>query len=253
MQTILITGGNGTMARQIVKNFANEYSFLLLDIHEKISTEITTKNVTYFQCDICNIGELKKIEKTISESNFQIVAIINNAAVDFVPSLETVYQNEYSPEIAMNVLNVNVIGAINVIEVFKNLIIQSKGSVINISSIYSKVPPDQAIYSDLIGADGEQFKKPIYYGLSKSALNYVTKYYVNDLAKDDVKINTIIFGGIEANQPNLFKNKYIKKVPLKRMGNWCDVINVFKFLLLVESNYITGNEILVEGGFLCFK
>jgi NAD(P)-dependent dehydrogenase (short-subunit alcohol dehydrogenase family) len=115
------------------------------------------------------------------------------------------------------------------------------------------VPPDQAIYSDLIGADGEQFKKPIYYGLSKSALNYVTKYYVNDLAKDDVKINTIIFGGIEANQPNLFKNKYINKVPLKRMGNWCDVINVFKFLLLVESNYITGNEILVEGGFLCFK
>ena len=170
-----------------------------------------------------------------------------------MPTQEASYKNEYSPQVALNVLNVNVVGAINVIEAFKTLLIRSKGSVLNVSSIYSKVPPDQTIYSDLIGEDGEQFKKPIYYGLSKSALNYVTKYYADDLAGDGVRVNTIIFGGIEANQPDSFKKRYTDKVPLKRMGNWSDVINIFQFILSNESKYITGNEFRIEGGFLNFK
>lgn len=253
MQTILITGGNGTMAKQIVKNFGSQYSFILLDIHDKVSSEISSFNILYFQCDICKLNELNYVVKILSEKSIEIKAIINNAAIDFVPSLEASYKNQYSPQIALNVLNVNVIGAINVIEVFKSYLVRSKGSVINVSSIYSKVPADQTIYSDLIGIDGEQFKKPIYYGLSKCALNYVTKYYVLNLAEYGVRVNTIIFGGIEANQPILFKNRYINKVPLSRMGNWDDVINIFKFILLEESSYITGNEFFIEGGFLNFS
>jgi NAD(P)-dependent dehydrogenase (short-subunit alcohol dehydrogenase family) len=253
METILITGGNGAMAKRLVKYFADQFSFVLLDIHEIVSPELESYKVSYFQCDICSLYELKNVEKIISEREIKLVAIINNAAVDFVPAQEVSYINEYSPQLALNVLNVNVVGAINVIEVFKKLLIQSKGSLINVSSIYSKVPPDQRIYSDLIDKDGVQFEKPIYYGLSKSALNYVTKYYVDELSKFDVNINTIIFGGIEANQPASFKNKYINKVPLKRMGSWNDVINIFKFLLLDESSYITGNEFRVDGGFLSFK
>jgi len=253
METILITGGNGAMAKRIVKHFADQFSFVLLDIHETVSPELASYKLSYFQCNICNLDELNRVEKIISVGDTQLAAIINNAAVDFVPVQEVSYKNEYSPQVALNVLNVNVVGAINVIEVFKRLLIRSNGSVINVSSIYSKVPPDQTIYSDLVGEDGTQFKKPIYYGLSKSGLNYVTKYYVEELAGDGVRVNTIIFGGIEANQPISFKKRYTDKVPLKRMGNWTDVINIFQFILSKQSNYITGNEFRVEGGFLNFK
>jgi NAD(P)-dependent dehydrogenase (short-subunit alcohol dehydrogenase family) len=253
METILITGGNGAMAKHLVKHFADQFSFILLDIQETVSPDLASYKVSYFQCDICNQEILNRVEKIISAGDTQLAAIINNAAVDFVPTQEASYKNEYSPQVALNVLNVNVVGAINVIEAFKTLLIRSKGSVLNVSSIYSKVPPDQTIYSDLIGEDGEQFKKPIYYGLSKSALNYVTKYYADDLAGDGVRVNTIIFGGIEANQPDSFKKRYTDKVPLKRMGNWSDVINIFQFILSDESKYITGNEFRVEGGFLNFK
>ena len=65
-------------------------------------------------------------------------------------------------------------------------------------------------------------------------------------------MNTIIFGGIEATQPKSFIKKYSNKVPLKRMGRWSDVINIFKFILQEESNYITGNEFRVDGGYLNF-
>jgi NAD(P)-dependent dehydrogenase (short-subunit alcohol dehydrogenase family) len=253
MDAILITGGNGAMAKKLVMNFNNNYDFVLLDLQDKLDSELVTFKINYFKCDICKIEELKKVEKIISESNIKIVAIINNAAIDFVPNLNSFFNNQYSSEMALKVLNVNVVGAINVIEVFKNLIIKSKGNVINISSIYSKVPADQKIYSDIIDNEGNQFEKPIYYGLSKASLNYVTKYYVNQLSEFDVKVNTIIFGGIEANQPESFKLKYMKKVPLKRMGCWDDVYNVFEFILSKKSTYITGNEILVEGGFLSFN
>lgn len=240
------------MAKRIVKHFADQFSFVLLDIHETVSPELASYKVSYFQCNICNLYELNSVEKTLSAGDIHVAAIINNAAIDFVPAMEASYKNEYSPQVALNVLNVNVVGAINVIEAFKTLLIRNKGSVINVSSIYSKVPPDQTIYSELVGEDGAQFKKPIYYGLSKSALNYVTKYYVDDLARDGVKVNTIIFGGIEVNQPDSFKKRYTDKVPLKRMGNWSDVINIFQFILSKESSYITGNEFRVEGGFLSF-
>lgn len=253
METILITGGNGSMALRLVKHFANQFKFVLLDIQEAVSPDLASYKVSYFQCDICNFELLNRVEKIISAGDTQLVAIINIAAVDFVPTQEASYKNEYSPQVALNVLNVNVVGAINVIEAFKTLLMRSKGSVLNVSSIYSKVPPDQTIYSDLIGEDGAQFKKPIYYGLSKSALNYVTKYYADDLSGDGVRVNTIIFGGIEANQPDSFKKRYTDKVPLKRMGNWSDVINIFQFILSKDSKYITGNEFRVEGGFLNFK
>jgi NAD(P)-dependent dehydrogenase (short-subunit alcohol dehydrogenase family) len=253
MNSILITGGNGAIAKKLVMNFNKNYNFILLDLHDNVDSELASFKTNYFKCDISNIEELKKIEKKISKNNTKIIAIINNAAIDFVPNINSTYNNQYSSKIALNVLNVNVLGAMNVIEVFKESIIKSKGTIINVSSIYSKVPADQKIYSDLIDNNGNQFKKPIYYGLSKAALNYVTKYYVEQLSEYEVKVNTIIFGGIEANQPASFKNKYSKKVPLKRMGKWSDVINIFKFILLEESNYITGNEFRVDGGFLNFS
>ena len=253
METILITGGNGAMAKRLVKHFAYQFKFVLLDIHEIVSPDLVSYGVSYFQCNICNLDELCRVEKIISAADTQLVAIINNAAVDFVPNINSSYNNQYSSEIALNVLNVNVAGAINVIEIFKELIIKSKGTVVNVSSIYSKVPADQNIYSDLIDNRGNQFKKPIYYGLSKAALNYVTKYYVDQLSEFEVKVNTIIFGGIDANQPESFKLKYENKVPLKRMGCWDDVINGFEFMLSKKSSYITGIELVIDGGFLCFN
>ena len=161
MESILITGGNGEMAKRIVKYFSKKYNFVLLDLHEFVNPELLPYCPTYFKCNICDLDELKMVEKSISRNKIKIISIINNAAIDFVPNVNTSYNNEYSSEIALNVLNVNVVGAINIIEVFKEQVIISKGSIINVSSIYSKVPPDQKIYSDIIDLDGKQFIKPI--------------------------------------------------------------------------------------------
>lgn len=251
MDTILITGGNGAMAKRLVKHFADQFSFVLLDIHGTASSELASYRVTYFQCNICNLDELDRVQETISARDTKLVAIVNNAAVDFVPARNASYKNEYSSEEALNVLNVNVVGAMNVIEKFKALLIRSKGSVINVSSVYSKVPADQRIYSELIGEDGTQFKKPIYYGLSKAALNYITKFYVNELSSCGVRVNTLIFGGVESNQPDSFKDRYVSKVPLGRMSSWGDVLNAFQFLLSNDSSYVNGIELTIDGGLLC--
>jgi NAD(P)-dependent dehydrogenase (short-subunit alcohol dehydrogenase family) len=249
MDTILITGGNGEMSKRLIKHFYRKYTFVALDVHETISSDISGFGVDYFKCDITNTETLLELKHKILLNYKSIVGFINNAAIDFVPSVNS-KNLSYSSEIALNVLNVNVVGAMNVIEVFKDEIKKNKINIINISSIYSKVPPDQSIYSDIILDTGERFCKPIYYGLSKAALNYVSKFYVNELSKHGVRVNTLVFGGIDNNQPDSFKNKYTSKVPLGRMGNWEDVLNAFEFLLSNDSNYITGLELVVDGGFL---
>ena len=92
------------MAKSLVKHIADQFSFVLLDIHEAASTELASYQVTYFQCNICNLDELDRVQETISARDTKLVAIINNAAVDFVPARNASYNNEYSSEEALNVL-----------------------------------------------------------------------------------------------------------------------------------------------------
>lgn len=237
------------MAKHLIRHFNRRYNFISLDIHENISSDLKDLSVVYYKCNVCDLDDLVRVKKGIQKSKLKIVSLINNAALDFVPgSSECEY---YSAETAMRVINVNVIGAMNVIEIFKSIISENKVNIINVSSIYSKIPPDQSIYQNIILKSGEQFRKPIYYGLSKAALNYITKFYVNELSNCGVRINTLIFGGIEANQPDSFKERYKSKVPLGRMGSWEDVCNAFDFLLSNDSNYVNGIELTIDGGLLC--
>jgi len=249
METILITGGNGAMASRIIRHFKSQFKFISLDVHEKVSGNLLDLEVLYYKCDICDLNDLIRVKKEIKKNKVKIVSIINSAALDFVPgSTECDY---YSSETAMRVINVNVVGAMNVIEIFRSDILENKVNIINVSSIYSKIPPDQSIYKDIIMKTGEQFRKPIYYGLSKAALNYVTKFYVNELSCYGVRVNTLILGGIEANQPDSFKERYNAKIPLGRMANWDDILNAFRFLLSNDSSYVNGVELTIDGGLLC--
>jgi NAD(P)-dependent dehydrogenase (short-subunit alcohol dehydrogenase family) len=252
-QKILLTGGNGGLAKELIKEFSNLYDFVSIDIHKERDQGLADLDYDYFKCDICDAESLQKIKNCNLEKFQNISVIINNAAIDYVPTEEHEYRTEFSYSDALKVFEVNVLGAINVIETFKDLLVINSGSIVNISSVYSIVPPDQTIYEDLIGLNGLQFKKPIYYGLSKAALNYVTKFYVEELSSFGVRINTVIFGGIENNQPLSFRRKYIKKVPLRRMASREDVVGIFKWLLSDSLGYITGNEFKVDGGFLATK
>ena len=119
---------------------------------------------------------------------------------------------------------------------------QGGGSIIYIASIYGMVAPDQSIYENTdINTEPD-------YSYSKGGMIMFSKYMAAYFAKYGVRVNCIAPGGLFNNQDELFIEKYIHKVPMKRMASPDDMKGVAVFLASKASKYITGTVIPVDGG-----
>ncbi len=120
---------------------------------------------------------------------------------------------------------------------------QNGGSIINISSIYGLVAPDQAMY------EGTDIQTEPDYPYTKGGMIMFSKYLSSLLAKDNIRVNVIAPGGFFNNQTEPFVSQYTKKVPLGRMAKENDIKGIAVFLASNASEYITGTVIPVDGGF----
>ena len=116
------------------------------------------------------------------------------------------------------------------------------GRIINISSIYSYIVPNERIYE-------KGFRKNILYGVSKAGLNAVSKYFAMIGAPHNIHSNTLLFGGVESNaQSEIFKKNYSRANPKGRLMNKGEIFEPIKFLLAEDNTYTNGAEIRVDGG-----
>ena len=128
-------------------------------------------------------------------------------------------------------------------EISKVMIKQNHGNIINIASIYGFSAPKFEIY------DGTDMTMPVEYAAIKGAIINLTKYLASYLGEYNVRVNAISPGGVFNNQPENFVKRYSEKVVLgKRMANTDDLTGVLIFLLSDASKYITGQNIVVDGG-----
>ena len=117
------------------------------------------------------------------------------------------------------------------------------GSNINIGSIYGSRSPHHAIYK------GENFFSSLAYTTSKSGLIGLTKWLATKYAKENTSFNMISPAGVYNKQTPSFIKKYLELIPKGRMANPKDIFGVLKLLISEDSNYITGQNIHVDGGF----
>jgi NAD(P)-dependent dehydrogenase (short-subunit alcohol dehydrogenase family) len=115
----------------------------------------------------------------------------------------------------------------------------NNGSIVNFSSTYGVVSPHSDMY------DGSE--KHIGYSVSKAGVIMLSKHLATHLAPK-IRVNTIIPGGVLHKQPNEFVIKYSSRTPLKRMMNPEELFGIVKYLISEESNYTTGAEIKIDGG-----
>jgi NAD(P)-dependent dehydrogenase (short-subunit alcohol dehydrogenase family) len=115
------------------------------------------------------------------------------------------------------------------------------GSVINVSSLYGAVGPDWRLY------EGTAMGNPAAYGASKGALNQLTRWLATTLAPA-VRVNAISPGGVWRNQPQQFVDRYVQRTPLARMADEEDFKGPALFLASDLSRYVTGENIMVDGG-----
>lgn len=122
---------------------------------------------------------------------------------------------------------------------------QRNGAIVNFASIYGEVGNDFSLYEGL-----DMFPPPMYAAIKGGIIN-LTRYLASLFGKDGIRINCISPGGIFDNQNAEFVKRYEDRVPLKRMGTPEDIAPVACFLVSDGARYITGQNILVDGGWTC--
>lgn len=144
-------------------------------------------------------------------------------------------------------LNVNLTGIFLVTQAcVKQMIAQGKkGSIINICSTYGLNGPDQKIYIK----DGRRVAfKPVYYTVTKAGVMGFTKYLAAYYAETEIRVNALTPGGVFNDHEEYFVKNYSAKTILGRMAKKDEMNGALLFLASDASSYMTGNNVIVDGG-----
>jgi len=251
---IVITGACGQMGVHYVNLFlshgAKVFALDLMDCFiEKDCIE--NPDFLYYKCDVTNLQNLKLALEFCKENLGVPTALINNAAIDSPPSssgMDTGYLSNYPKESWERVLNVNISGTFYPCQIFGGEMERNNyGTIINISSIYGLVSPDQSIY-EYKRRNGGVFFKPIAYSASKSAIMNLTRYLAVYWAKSNVRVNNLVLSGVFNNQDKEFLESYNKRIPIGRMASPKDFDGALVFLVSRSSTYMTGTNLIIDGG-----
>ena len=177
--------------------------------------------------------------------------LVNNAALDSPPDApaEEVGPFETYPESSYEaVMDVNVKGTLLCCQVVGGeMAAAGRGSIVNVSSVYGMLSPQQDLYGFRRQA-GETFTKPVAYSVSKSAIFNLTRYLATYWARSGVRVNTLTLAGVWNDQPREFLEEYERRVPLGRMAEAREAVGALVFLASDASSYVTGSNLVVDGG-----
>ena len=127
---------------------------------------------------------------------------------------------------------------ISMVDAFHN----SFKNVINIGSIYGSVAPNLKLYNN------PKKDSAIQYGVTKSALEHLTKELAVRLAKNKVRVNCAAFGGLESRNSNSFKKRYSNLCPSGRMLSDNEIFGPIDMLLSNNTSGVTGHVLMIDGG-----
>ena len=233
----LVTGSNGYIGKIICEKLLKLGAKV---IHTDIKkNKIKSKNSFFFKADLTSKKEIGILVEKINKKFKKIDILINNAGYVGTSSLKNDNKFRYNEEYVKLNLNNTILLTELIIPSLKR---SKNGSIINICSIYSFLGYDYNLYK------GTQMKSPLGYGVSKAGLKHYSKMLSTSLAPK-IRVNSISPGGIFRDQPISFVKKYLLKTPLNRMGNEKDVANAVIFFSSELSSYITGQNLVVDGGY----
>lgn len=221
-EIVVITGGSGVLGAEYARTFLDlNAKVVCLDISDSNDTlnlqKKFPKTFLFLEADITSKDSIKGALSEIIDTIGPPTVLINNAGLDSPPSAppEDTKAFENYPESSWDkVLEVNLKGIFLACQVIGSEMAKNKqGSIINISSIYGLVSPDQSIY-EYLRNEGTEFYKPISYSASKSGILNLTRYLAAYWAKHEVRVNTLTLAGVFSNQDKRFLDAYCKRIPI---------------------------------------
>ena len=250
MKTVLLSGGCGLLGSEFAKTLKDNYEVIVSDLPNKIEESYKdSKNFKGyvpafkgFKLDTTDENEVKEFFKYIGK----IDILINVAAINPVPDVSSNEFENYSLEKWKKTLDVNLTGAFLLSRECIKYMLKNKnkrgfkGTVINISSDLGVITSDQSVYSD-------GYIKPPDYGVSKAGLIHLTKY-IAGYYRNKIKAVCLSPGSVYNGQSDSLKQNLEKRIPIGRLAKKEEYNGAIKFLCSSDSDYMQGNNIIMDGG-----
>ena len=236
---ILVTGGSGLIGAAIVDKLVQEGARVInIDLNPG-----QDDSVEFVKCDITDPESIKSTVDKIGRDQ-TIHGLVNNAyprTSDWGARFEDIPLDSWQKNVDYQMNSYFYFSQ----QVLIHMKEKGEGSIVNICSTYGVVAPDFTTY------DGTEMTSPAAYSAIKGGLINFTRYLASYYGKYNIRINGVSPGGIFDHQPQPFVDNYQHKVPLKRMGKPQDIAPAVAFLLSDEASYITGHNLMVDGGWTC--
>jgi NAD(P)-dependent dehydrogenase (short-subunit alcohol dehydrogenase family) len=257
----VVTGGVGLLGTEFCRTLAEAgAAVVVVDLNASASQAVADSLIkSGFKAlavptDITHPDAVNAlVEKTLSTFG-RLDILVNSAALDPKFDPEAVSKGitpgafeDYPLDLWNSALNVNLTGMFLMTQAcVKPMIAQGKkGSIINICSTYGLNGPDQRIYVK----EGKRVAfKPVYYTVTKAGVMGFTKYLAAYYADTEIRANALTPGGVFNNHEDYFVKNYSAKTILGRMAHKDEMNGALLFLASDASSYMTGNNVVVDGG-----
>lgn len=260
----VITGGAGLLGVEHAEVIAEAGGIAILwDINGDVAKKeaLRIKKTFNTDCmgmkvDITDLEDIKSALNKILKKHSKVDILINNAANNpKVKSGDSSWSRfeKYSPEMWQKDLAVGLTGAFFCSQAIGHFMAEHNGGVIlNIASDLGVIAPDQRIYRKRGLPEKDQPVKPVSYSVVKHGLIGLTKYLATYWADKGVRVNAISPGGVHTNQPPEFVKKLTNLIPLGRMAEKGEYKAAVLFLVSDASSYMTGANLIIDGGRSCW-
>ena len=238
-KVIIVTGGEGLLGREMVKDISAKGGIAIsADISKETNLDLKQLNL-----DVTSEEAINKALELVNQKFGKIDGIVNNAyprTKDWGNKFEDIAFESWQKNVDLQMNSVFLC-----IQKIMPYLLKSKGNVVNIGSVYGVVGNDFTVY------ENTGLTSPAAYSAIKGGLTNFTRYLASYYGKENVRVNMVSPGGIFDHQHEAFVKNYEHKVPMKRMGNPDDIAPAVSFLLSDGAKYITGQNIIVDGGWTC--
>lgn len=243
----VVTGGSGLYGRCIVEGFCEVGAKVIIASRNLANCEETASEYRKkgykayaYTLDLSSHKSIMSFTKKVWKDFTRVDILVNNSVLRPMKSYEDDLNNWKKS------MRVNASGFFDITRCFiKKMLLQKKGSIINISSIQGIVGPDFTLYK------GTDMDTPPDYSFHRAGMVNLTRYFAARFGKYNIRVNVISPGGLFNHQPELFVKRYEKRTFLGRMANHDDIKGVVIFLASDASAYITGTNIVMDGGYTC--
>jgi NAD(P)-dependent dehydrogenase (short-subunit alcohol dehydrogenase family) len=250
----LVTGGAGILGRHFCAGLAAAGARVaVVDVDEAAARDCALSlpnEAAGFYCDVSDPASVSDCVDRVLRCFGAVDVLHNNAATKTSDprAFFTPFEN-YTLATWREVMSVNIDGMFLLAQaVGRHMLSRGRGgSIVQTSSIYGLLGPDERIYegSDYLGGP---INTPAVYASSKAAVIGFTRWLATHWAHAGIRVNCLVPGGVRSGQNTNFTDRYAARVPLGRMAREHEIVPALVFLASDASSYMTGQVIAVDGG-----